>query len=1257
MREPQTRFITYDSVWNAFDFTDSTGSIRCTITVDFKIFTIKAGYHPDSLVSSHTDTIPRFTLIDVKINQSIFYQIKIITMTGDTLSDTGAIETPSGIPPRKPENIVITPDYSGSIINWQASLSADEYVVYRKEEQSAIFEKIAITVNTNYYDSLDSFSKYIYTVKARNKFGESRSGTQVTGYKIIDLAPPSSLTASKGSLYRQIKLSWIANPSAKSVSVSRADNANGPYSEIASEIIGNSYLDEVSGNSFYYYIVSSLDQNKHSGKSSPYDSGFCRYFLDPPVIYDISGGTYENKIFIYWYPVAEALEYRIYRSENGINGKYLPIATTKDTFYVDYVNSTRNYYYEISTISPDSQEGQRATFKPGYVKNIDPPKNLIIEDDSKPCVPLKWDSVPDAAYYKIYRFSDYDSQAVFTDTTKINSYCDQVLPGRVWIYMVTLVNKNLVESRYSNAVISESQGIREPEKLVASQGISPAFVTLSWSPVPGAVGYHLYRSTSSSSSTLIHSRILDTTYIDSTAADTCFYRVCALDSSGGEGFFTGLVTGYPAPLEIVSNLRGSLNIHYALQISWDAAKIADKYLIYRSTTLSGPYIPVDTVIDPVYVDSSRISAYYKVAVMYCSRIGKLTESVYARKMEAPSNLQLSPEKNYLELSWNKTMGANSYSIYKSINNGGYTWIKNIQDNFYNDSAISSGLYSYRITSVSENGETPQSAAVSIKYKKGVENFTVTTANDSLKLKWSKVAGVSDYTIYVTNNSEFESDYQIYEDTFASLTYAQSDTYFLRIKPVLTGYTFPFSDTKSCFLLARPLAPIMDQVQSKIGYTVLKWNHNSSGEDADGYVIYRSNLSTSAYVALDTVTGLTYNDTLPSINTTYYYKVAGVNKSGIGQLSSYLYGSALPFPPPQNLTASYNLYGTHVALTWSGVSDAQKYIIGKANSSGSTPIIIDTCSDTFYNDSNAVVGSYFYYAVASLKGTEMSSWSAKRNGSRLPPPSTVYASGDYRYILVSWDIPSYSQKTYIYRSTNYDGPYLKIDSTAASQYTDSVTGKSIYYYRVSSANLNESVIGTQIASARLIKPEMPVSIRASQGLYEDTILIQWRAATGANEYEVYRSISSSFTNPVHVKTTSDTFTYDQVSADTFYYYKVKSINWAGESILSTSTASGYSIPVNVPQPPTDLQSTNSSEYIKLSWTMPDYNAIPYLGFVIYRAEENEGVISKFSVFDSTSNNEYNDYAERSYPTKYWYFVKTYNLRGQSASSNTVVDARQ
>lgn len=1237
-----------DSKWNTFNFKDSTGSILCSITIDFDYFILYTGNSKDSLRKSSFDTASIISMGNLKMGKSIYYRLQINTRSGDSLIDTGSIKAPSGIPPSRPKILKATGNLSGILILWEPGNVITDYNIYRSEYADSGFIKIGETNGTGFFDSLSSFNIYWYAIAAKNQFGEGRCSEPISASKIIDLDAPVMLKASKGTYYHAIKVTWKPNIDAIRYNVYRADSVNGQYNLVSNGIKDSSYLDSVKTYSFFFYKVSSLDEDGRSGPLSSYDSGFSKIFIDPPVISDISEGAYDSSIYIYWNSVQPGISYGVYRSEDRKN--YEQIGTTTDTFFVDIVRSSNFYYYEISSISPDSNEGIRSLPEVGYVRQLSIPQNLKILDNPY-CIMLSWDSVGIADHYNIYRANDTDSPFTFLGTSETTHYCDQVLPGSIWYYEVSIVNKSGIESRHSNIAHGQGPRLIYPETITASQGTFQAYVAITWKSVPGATGYHLIRETPSSGYALVAPKIMDTLYFDSTASNVNYYRVCAIDSSGSEGVFSSVVTGYPAPLDTIDSIIGSTDIPNATKISWNTVLVADKYLVYRSLTENGLYIVNDTVNTTHFRDTTINAAYYKIAALYKSRVGKSSRSVFSAALQPPSNLSYLPENKCIRLSWNKSNGAISYNIYRSNDDINFKLLKNVTGFSYNDS-VSDGIYYYGVSSVSLNGETSLSPSISVDYKKGISNLTVKAVSDTAKLNWSYSSTASLYQIYAS--SDPDSGYSLQhttQDTFYNIAFTISGTYYFKIRSLVNDNVTSFSEVKSCAVTARPLAPIMISVQSEYARIELKWKNNISGEPASSFIIYRSSNYSSGYIAIDTVTSTTYSETPPVSGFTYYYKIAGMNKSGIGEQSDYLYGIALPLPAPQLLTASDNIYGTHISLTWSKVNEAESYIIARTTSS-SSQTIIDTCSDTVYNDSTAEAGRIYTYYVASQKDSESSSWVIS-DGSRLPPPN-IYAYNNYEHITLSWSLVANALKYYIYRSNSSAGPYVKIDSCTGSTYNDSVSRSGYFYYKMSSMNLTESEMNLNPVNARLIMPPAPISISASKGDYEDSVLVSWRMAVGANRYGLYRSTNTEFNMPILVATISDTFFYDHVSPDSFYYYRVKGINNAGESVLSTSQAMGFSIPSEAPGPVSSFSISNYSDFIETSWNTPDFYETPFKGFLIYRSESESG---PFALVDTTEGTSYVDEVEKTFPSRYWYYVKSYNLRGESEPSVILSGVRQ
>lgn len=81
------------------------------------------------------------------------------------------------------------------------------------------------------------------------------------------ISSPTNLTATTGEL--QVSLSWVSVTGATSYNIKRSTILGGPYTTIASSVIGTSYVDTaVANGTTYYYIVTAIDENGNESASS-----------------------------------------------------------------------------------------------------------------------------------------------------------------------------------------------------------------------------------------------------------------------------------------------------------------------------------------------------------------------------------------------------------------------------------------------------------------------------------------------------------------------------------------------------------------------------------------------------------------------------------------------------------------------------------------------------------------------------------------------------------------------------------------------------------------------------------------------------------------------------------------------------------------------------------------------------------------------------------------------------------------------------
>jgi hypothetical protein len=163
---------------------------------------------------------------------------------------------------------------------------------------------------------------------------------------------------------------------------------------------------------------------------------------------------------------------------------------------------------------------------------------------------LTWDAVVEASSYEIWRSTTNASDsASLIATINGSPYEDTaVIPEQIYYYWVK-AKRSTVASDFSLA----DAGWRElavPTNAIASDGAYVDRVRITWSPIPGATNYTLYRAASLSGHKLLIGSVNDGSYYDDFSAEahmTYYYFVTASNSYGSSDYSTA-DTGYVMPL-------------------------------------------------------------------------------------------------------------------------------------------------------------------------------------------------------------------------------------------------------------------------------------------------------------------------------------------------------------------------------------------------------------------------------------------------------------------------------------------------------------------------------------------------------------------------------------------------------------------------------------------------------------------------------------------------------------------------------------
>ncbi|WP_343045050.1 pectinesterase family protein [Paenibacillus lemnae] len=355
-----------------------------------------------------------------------------------------------------------------------------------------------------------------------------------------------------------------------------------------------------------------------------------------------------------------------------------------------------------------------------YIEPAPAPKGLrAIPGNGK--VQLDWDSTLGASTYTVKRSTTsggpYETvaadisaaESTYTDTSVVNE--------TTYYYVVTAVSE-LGESDPSNQVrVMPSVNAVKPQAPSGLQGLGRhTQADLSWEPVEHAVTYTVKRSEKEEGPYINAGKTAEPFYRDMGLVNgKSYYYVVTATSVAGESEESDVITVRPeAPLPAPEGITGSAGDASAV-ISWHAAGNASSYQVKRSTSNGGPYTVIaDQVTDTRYEDSGLENGkvyYYVVSAKDSTASSANSNAVRvipypASSVPAPDQLQLSPGKDHVKLSWPAVEGASSYQVQRSESRDGASRViaSDLNRPEFTDTDVVTGkTYYYSVQSVNENG--------------------------------------------------------------------------------------------------------------------------------------------------------------------------------------------------------------------------------------------------------------------------------------------------------------------------------------------------------------------------------------------------------------------------------------------------------------------------------------------------------------------------------------------------------------------------
>ncbi len=495
----------------------------------------------------------------------------------------GSTTTPPPPPTAAPTALSAQTHGATVVLNWRPVAEARGYRVFRRVVGVSEAAPLATVGASRYWDSgVRNGTAYLYSVAAVNRGGV---GPQSTELRVVPLAAPQGLVGTAGD--RQVALTWQPSVGATRYDVFRTTWGDHPWSRVGAGVMTTAFVDTglVNGTK-YVYRVQALTDGGASAKSH-----WVAAKPMPPAPTtaptNLVSELQNDAVVLRWDAVPSATSYLVFTSTTATFGPE-PFATvTMPTFRHPRPGAGTTLFFKVLARNASGNGPFSATVS---VSSTATPLGVsAVAGDAQ--VTVSWTAVPGATAYNVYRGTTSGGQAAVPVGPGITgtSLVDRgLMNGTPYFYRVTALGIGGESGRSAEvrATPVPPAPASAPTNLTAS--LAGEVVTLTWTPVPGATSYRVFRSATTAFGTEPLATVATPPFSQPGPAQgvTFWYRVAARNA-GGDGPFSAAVsvtrTPPPAAPTGVSAVPGDTQV----TISWLAVTGATRYNVYRGTVAGG----------------------------------------------------------------------------------------------------------------------------------------------------------------------------------------------------------------------------------------------------------------------------------------------------------------------------------------------------------------------------------------------------------------------------------------------------------------------------------------------------------------------------------------------------------------------------------------------------------------------------------------------------------------------------------------------
>jgi fibronectin type 3 domain-containing protein len=894
-----------------------------------------------------------------------------------------------------------------------------------------------------------------------------------------------------------------------------------------------------------------------------------------PANVQASDGTFGTKVRVTWAAAPNATAYKVFRTPNGGATQELITLTAAALAYDDTLAATTTEYtYTVRTVTANG-DGFEAS-DDGW-RNIPTPTGVSASDSTfSDRIEVTWTAVPDATGYTVWRAVGSAAPALVSGPEAVTgtTFSDTTANiGTTYAYSVKAVS--ILGPTVLSASDNGTRAPYPPTGVAASDGDFANKIRVSWTPVPGAGGYKVYRTQEGADPTLLATVNGGTSagYDDTQPAPLVVtgYKVASFVGTTVSAQ-SDEVTGWknlsgPA----VTCGKGTSTAFVA--ISWSAVTEATGYSLYRTAPGGAAELIESNIATTSYLDTTAsplVSYSYSAKCEHALGLSTMGAADTGWRNIAPPTSVAASDGDYTNrvvILWASVPNATGYTVWRKLatSSAAPTQIANINgigNTTYGDAGASVGVnYSYSVKAKHALGSTDLSASDT-----GWRNLaapgsvaaTDGTYADKVRVTWGAVSGATGFKVYRAPSGGTS-------ELIATLTGAASRTYDDSGADRATLYTYTVRTTTAAGDSGpsasnsgwRNLDAPVDVVASDQSFTdkvQITWTPVSG---ATGYRVFRK-FGASQAQAIGDVDAATssFDDTTATPAKFYSYTVAAKSALGLSKSSAANQGSR-SLSAPTNIAATDGTSTANVRLTWTKSVGASGYKIYRRPSGGASTLIKAVGNVSSYDDKTAVAVTQYYYTIVATVGSSISPTSADEGGWRNIAAPTLNASDGTTAagVALAWNAVNGATGYRILRTPPGGIESELTEVGAVTSYTDaSADPLTLYTYRVQCLH----GLGTSAASASKTgwrNIDGPAALAASDGTYADKITVTWDPTVGTAGYSLWRKVASSSAAAVQIATVSDgaPTTYDDTTAvvGTSYSYFVKAKHDLGSSMPSVS----------------------------------------------------------------------------------------------------------